>query len=125
MKKNSRQSTLKTILTNAGFVMCVVISTMVLLYWIFTGAPFEIYLIILISLLNGGLFMLFFRSVTRKARILYAGFLFSITFTIGILMEWIAAEVTDLIPMSIVIGVLLFIAFTMFTSAISKIKSDE
>ncbi|HEX9744813.1 MAG TPA: hypothetical protein VGB30_05245 [bacterium] len=124
MNEKNQPSQIQLILINAGFTMTIAFTTMILFRWIFEG-PTPLVMVLAISIVNGILFLLFFFHIPAKPRIMYAGFWMSITFTIGILLLWMANDVVDLIPMSLAIGGLLFLASMLFTNALNKMKEEE
>lgn len=51
---------------------------------------------------------------------LYAAFGIAVTFAVTILLFWIFEEIVDPVPMSILIGLLVGLAFKLFSDALHK-----
>jgi len=56
---------------------------------------------------------------------LYGAFGIAVTFAVSILVFWIFEEIVDPIPMSILIGLLVGLAFKLFTDAIHREQSGK
>jgi len=55
-----------------------------------------------------------------KSLIMWAAFGVAVTFTATILMFWIFQEMVDPVPMSLLIGALVGVAFKLFADRVSK-----
>lgn len=65
------------------------------------------------------------KKKSLRVYVLYGLFGIAVTFAATILVFWILQDLVNPIPMSIVIGLLVGLAFKLFSDAIHREQSDE